>query len=318
MDVRGLRVEFASITTDRLVAIRNLDLNVGRAEIFGLVGESGAGKTTLARSLLRLPPEPGKIVAGEIRFQGRDLVPLDEKELQQLRGLDISMIVPNPRGELNPLISVGDQISTVAQVHLKVGRRTAREMALNMLRSVQIPDPERRMNAYPHELSGGMAQRIVIAIALICSAKFIVSDDATSGLDVTVQAQILDLMRTLVLDRKSSMLFITRDIGIAAHFCDRIAVIYNGEIMESAGREDFFFRPRHPYTIMLMAAFSHNQRLRAMWSRPEDLRVQLGRAGGCRYALRCPLAKARCTDETPVLREIAPNHLARCHFPVNR
>ena len=160
-----------------------------------------------------------------------------------------AMIVPNPRAELNPLLSVGEQIATMARVHLRLPRHEARRMALDMLRAVQIPDPERRMGAFPHEMSGGMAQRIVIAIALICSPKFIVSDDATSGLDVTVQAQVLELLRRLVLDRGSAMLFITRDIGIAAHFCDRVAVMYDGEILELAPREDFFFRPCHPYTV---------------------------------------------------------------------
>jgi oligopeptide/dipeptide ABC transporter ATP-binding protein len=318
IDVRGLQVEFASIAADPVVAIRALDISVRRGEIFGLVGESGAGKTTLARSLMRLPPEPGRIVSGEIRFDGNDLLKLDDRALQRIRGRDIAMIVPNPRGELNPLLPVGEQIATVARIHLNVGRKAAREMALNMLRAVQIPDPQRRMKAYPHELSGGMAQRIVIAIALICSAKFIVSDDATSGLDVTVQAQILDLMRDLVLDRQSSMLFITRDIGIAAHLCDRIAVIYNGEILEMADRDGFFFSPRHPYTIMLMAAFSYNQRLRALWSRTVDIRDQPTQASRCQYASRCPLAQARCLSEHPALRELSPGRFARCHFPVER
>ena len=317
--VRGLTVEFPAMSGPPNTAIRDLDLSIGRSEIFGLVGESGAGKTTLARALLRLLPEPGRIAKGEIRFEGRDLVALDEAELQRMRGRDLSMIVPNPRSELNPLLSVGEQIATMARVHLRVPRREARRMALEMLRAVQIPDPERRMAAFPHEMSGGMAQRIVIAIALICSPKFIVSDDATSGLDVTVQAQILELLRRLALDRGSAMLFITRDVGITAHFCDRIAVIYGGEIMELAPREEFFFQPCHPYTVMLMAAFSHNPRLRRMWSRPEILpgTTEPG-ANACPYVARCPLAQEHCRAERPALRELAPGHFARCHFPVRR
>jgi len=316
--VRGLTVEFAAMAGAAVTAVRDFDLSIQHGEIFGLVGESGAGKTTLARALLRLPPEPGRIAAGDIRLAGRDLMELSETEMQRLRGRDLSMIVPNPRAELNPLLSVGDQIAAMARVHLRVPRREARRMALDMLRAVQIPDPERRMGAFPHEMSGGMAQRIVIAIALICSPKFIVSDDATSGLDVTVQAQILELLRRLVLDRGSAMLFITRDIGIAAHFCDRVAVMYDGEVMELAAREDFFFRPRHPYTVMLMAAFSHNQRLRRMWSRPEALPGAAEPVGACRYVARCPLAQDRCRAERPALRELAPGHFARCHFPVRR
>ena len=316
LDVRGLTVEFPSLSGPPAVAVRDLGLAIGRGEIVGLVGESGAGKTTLARTLLRLPPEPGRIARGEILFEGRDLATLSERALQRMRGRDLSMIVPNPRGELNPLLPVGEQIATMARVHLGLSRRESQRRALDMLRSVQIPDPERRMAAFPHEMSGGMAQRIVIAIALICSPKFIVSDDATSGLDVTVQAQILDLLRRLAAERGSAMLFITRDVGITAHFCDRVAVIFDGEIMEVAAREDFFFRPRHPYTVMLMAAFSHNQRLRQMWSRPETLPGVEAPATACPYVTRCPLAQPRCRDERPALRELAPGHFARCHFPV--
>jgi oligopeptide/dipeptide ABC transporter ATP-binding protein len=317
-DIRGLTVEFPVFRGDPSLAIRNFDLRIERGEIFGLVGESGAGKTTLARSLLRLPPEPGRISDGELVFEGQDIMRLSETELQRMRGRDISMIVPNPRSELNPLLTVGEQIANVAGVHLRVSRREARRMALDILRAVQIPDPERRMTAFPHEMSGGMAQRIVIAIALICSPKFIVSDDATSGLDVTVQAQILELLRRLAQDRGSAMLFITRDIGIAAHFCDRVAVIYNGEIMELAGRDDFFFRPAHPYTIMLMAAFSYNQRLRRLWARPEPLPGATVAPTACPYVLRCPLARERCRVDRPPLHELAPGHAVRCHFPVVR
>ena len=316
--VRGLTVEFAAFSGAPVTAVCDFDLSIASGEIFGLVGESGAGKTTLARALLRLPPEPGRIAAGEIRLAGRDLMELSETEMQRLRGRDLSMIVPNPRAELNPLLTVGEQIAAMVRVHLRLPRREARRMALDMLRAVQIPDPERRMGAFPHEMSGGMAQRIVIAVALICSPKFIVSDDATSGLDVTVQAQVLELLRRLVLDRGSAMLFITRDIGITAHFCDRVAVMYDGEVMELAAREDFFFRPRHPYAIMLMAAFSHNQRLRRMWSRPEALPGAAEPAGACRYVARCPLAQDRCRAERPTLRELTPGHFARCHFPVRR
>jgi len=314
--LRGLTVEFPTIAGPPRTVIRDLDLDIAPGEIFGLVGESGAGKTTLARSLLRLPPEPGRIASGAILFKGRDLMQLREAELERMRGRDLSMIVPNPRSELNPLIPVGDQIMTMARIHLKASRRDAHRMALDMLRAVQIPDPERRMTAFPHEMSGGMAQRIVIAISLVCSPSFIVSDDATSGLDVTVQAQVLDLLGKLAADRGSAMLFITRDIGITAHFCRRVAVMYNGEIMEVAPRDAFFFEPRHPYTVMLMAAFSHNPRLRRMWAPPEPLPGVATPASACPYLARCPLAQERCRNERPALRELAPGQFARCHFPV--
>ncbi len=317
--IERLRVEFPTVAGAPKVAIRDLDLTIRAGEIFGLVGESGAGKTTLARSILNLPPSPGRIAAGSVRFGGVDLVRLSERELQLIRGRDLSMVVPNPRGELNPLLTVGEQIANIARVHLGKNRKAARAMALDMLRAVQIPDPERRMDAYPHELSGGMAQRVVIAIALVCSPRFIISDDATSGLDVTVQAQILDLLRELARERHSAMLFITRDVGITAHFCDRVAVIYDGEIMEVAPREAFFLAPRHPYTLMLLSAFSHNPRLRRGWTVPEaQPRGAVDAAIGCAYAARCPRAEAVCRRVKPPLSELAPDQFARCHFPVDR
>jgi oligopeptide/dipeptide ABC transporter ATP-binding protein len=319
LEIARLRVEFPIAGGEPRVAVRDLDLSVRPGEILGLVGESGAGKTTLARSILNLPPSPGRIVAGSVRFGGTDLLRLPERELQRIRGHDLSMVVPNPRGELNPLLRVGEQIANIARVHLGKDTKAARAMALEMLRAVQIPDPERRMKAYPHELSGGMAQRVVIAAALICSPRFIISDDATSGLDVTVQTQILNLLRQLARERHSAMLFITRDVGITAHFCDRVAVIYNGEIMEIAPRESFFLAPRHPYTVMLLAAFSHNPRLRRGWTVPEtQARTGVGRAIGCSYAGRCPQAGAICRGVKPPLAELEPGHWARCHFPVER
>jgi oligopeptide/dipeptide ABC transporter ATP-binding protein len=300
------------------VVLQDIDLDIGRGEILGLVGESGAGKTTLARSILNLPPVPGRITRGQIWFDGRDLRALPEPVLRQMRGRDLSMIVPNPRGELNPLLTVGEQIANLARVHLGVGKKEAHRQALAMLRAVQIPAPERRLRAYPHELSGGMAQRVVIAMALVCSPRFVISDDATSGLDVTVQAQILKLMKELADTRGNAMLFITRDVGITAHFCDRVVVIYAGEIMETAPRDAFFLAPRHPYTVMLLAAFAHNAELRRRWTIPDVRRRQRLPGEGCSYTERCPLAREVCRADRPPLAEIAPDHFVRCHFPVPR
>lgn len=318
LQVRGLRVEFPVAFGAPKVAIRDLSLDIEPGTIVGLVGESGAGKTTLARSILNLPPVPGRISAGEVRFDGTDLRQQSAEEQRTRRGRDLSIVVPNPRGELNPLIPVGEQIATRAGVHLKIDKRAARAKALEMLRKVQIPDPERRMGAYPHELSGGMAQRVVIAMSLVCAPRFVISDDATSGLDVTVQAQILALMRELAREQGSAMLFITRDVGITAHFCDRVAVMYRGEIMEIASREDLFLRPRHPYTIMLMAAFSHNARLRKQWRTAELKVVGSDSSEGCSYAGRCPSAQARCRKEHPELNHSVVGHQVRCHFPLER
>ncbi len=318
LEVRNLRVEFPSAFKQTNVALRNLDLEIRSGEILGLVGESGAGKTTLARSILKLPPAPGRITGGEVWFDKRDLLKASEKELQRIRGRDISIIVPNPRGELNPLKRVGDQIALMARIHLGLSRKNARHAAMEMLKTVQIPDPERRYQAFPHELSGGMAQRVVIGISLVCSPKFIIADDATSGLDVTVQAQILDLMQQLAKRLHNAMLFITRDVGITAHLCDRIAVIYAGAIMEIAPRDAFFFQPQHPYTNMLLAAFSHNPELRRRWSGPGRSVSNREALQACIYADRCPRSQPYCREVAPALREVMPNHFVRCHFPVVR
>jgi len=318
LEVHNLRVEFPTALGASRVVLRDISFSLVPGEIVGVVGESGAGKTTLSRSLLGLPPVPGRVTAGDVLFRGKDLRALPEPELRSMRGKDLSMVVPNPRGELNPLLTVGDQIAAIAQIHLGIGRKEARERALDMLKAVQIPDPERRFEAYPHQLSGGMAQRVVIAMALVCSPSFVISDDATSGLDVTVQAQILALMRALAEEQRSAMLFITRDVGITAHFCDRVAVIYAGQIMEVAPRRAFFAEPSHPYTIMLLAAFSHSAELRNRWTLPDVKRRAAGGATGCSYADRCPLAQERCRAVEPPLARLGPDHFSKCHFPVVR
>lgn len=317
LSVEDLRVVFPTATGQTRTVLRGINLSVKPGEVLGLVGESGAGKTALARSILGVPPAPGRIASGRVIFEGRDILVLPEKELRSLRGRRLAMVVPNPRGELNPTVAIGDQIATMARVHLGLDRKAARARALDMLRAVQIPDPERRMNAYPHELSGGMAQRAVIAIALICDPAFVISDDATSGLDVTVQAQILDLLRKLAAEHHSAMLFITRDVGITAHFCDRVAVLYDGEIMEAASRNTLFLSPAHPYTLLLLAAFSHNPALRQDWSATASA-PPAAAPEACIYVGRCPLAQPLCRAEKPPLAELAPDHVVRCHFPVRR
>ena len=317
LSVEDLRVVFPTATGQTRTVLRGINLSVKPGEVLGLVGESGAGKTALARSILGVPPAPGRIASGRVIFEGRDILVLPEKELRSLRGRRLAMVVPNPRGELNPTVAIGNQIATMARVHLGLDRKAARARALEMLRAVQIPDPERRMNAYPHELSGGMAQRAVIAIALICDPAFVISDDATSGLDVTVQAQILDLLRKLAAEHHSAMLFITRDVGITAHFCDRVAVLYDGEIMEAASRNTLFLSPAHPYTLLLLAAFSHNPALRQDWSATASA-PPAAAPEACIYVGRCPLAQPLCRAEKPLLAELAPDHVVRCHFPVRR
>lgn len=317
LSIDGLNVSYPVYGEDPVQAIRDLDLHIQPGEIVGLVGESGSGKTTLARSVMGLLVQPGRVDAGSIQFDGKDLRALPEKQLRAVRGKDIAMVIPNPRSELDPLVTVGRQISNVARAHLGIKRDEADQMAMDMLNAVQIPDPSRRFKAYPHELSGGMAQRVVMAISLVCSPKFVISDDATSGLDVTVQAQVLDLLRALVRSHNTAMLFITRDIGITAHFCDRVAVIYAGEIVEIAPMQSFFENPMHPYSVMLLAAFAHNPTLRAKWHKPLAS-AALAHGGACAYAGRCVHAEDHCRQNNAELRELAPGHFVRCHYPVER
>ncbi|MEZ5782656.1 MAG: ABC transporter ATP-binding protein [Rhizobiaceae bacterium] len=319
LECDGVYVTFPRYGAEEAVALRDVSLTISRGEVLGLVGESGSGKTMLARAIMRLIPQPGAITSGSVTFEGTNLGELDPEALRRMRGRDIAMIISNPRGELDPLQTVGQQIGNVLRYHLDLNSKDVRERALDLLKQVSIPDPQRRLDAYPHELSGGMAQRVVIAIALACSPRFIISDDATSGLDVTVQAQVLELIRKLVSERDTSMMFITRDIGITAHYCDRIAIIYAGEIMEVADRGVFFDDPLHPYTVLLLAAFAQNERLRRYWLGEDKVRENSGpSAVGCAFQNRCVRVQQRCLADHPVLTEHRPGHFVRCHFPVER
>jgi oligopeptide/dipeptide ABC transporter ATP-binding protein len=312
LEISGLSVEYPLYGEAPLRAVQALDLTVAPGEVLALVGGMGCGKTTLARAVMGALKPPGRIAAGSIRFAGQELTTLPEAKLRALRGSAIAMIVPNPRGELDPMRTVGEQICGVLRAHLGLSRRAARERALETLADVRIPDPLRRFGAYPHELSGGMAQRVVIAIALACQPRLLISDDATSGLDVTVQAQVLELLATLVAERGTAMLYITRDMGVAANFCDRIAVMHAGRIVEVARRDAFFNGPRHPASATLLAAFAHAPRLRERWARTEP-----GPAapGGCGFAAQCVRAAPRCLAEAPRLLGDA-HHASACHDPI--
>ena len=285
LEIRDLHTYFFT-AAGVVKALSGVNLRLESGRMLGLVGESGAGKTTLAHSIMRVVPPPGRVVKGETKLYGRDLQRLRESELRQVRGKEIAMIVPNPRAELNPLLTIGEQLANVARAHLRLEKGDARERAVEILSHVKIPDPKRRANAYPHELSGGMAQRVVIAMAMIGEPKVTISDDATSGLDVTVQAQVLDLTLSLLHERRSASLMITRDLGIVANYCDYVAVLYRGRLLEAADVRSFFANPLHPYSIELVSAFS--------------------------YAGPAPTVPAIPYDaEELELREVAPGHLVR-------
>lgn len=253
LEVSGLTTEF-TIAQGVVRILEDVSLSIGSGDVLGVVGEAGAGKSVLVRSLLRLLPEEGRIAGGEVRLKGRDLLGLAERELREIRGSEIAHILPDAKSQLNPLVKVGDMMVAVLRTHVKSGKSEARERAATLLRSVGITDPQRRLDAYPHELSGGMAQRICIALALMHDPGVIIADEPTAGLDVTVQRQVLDLMAALVREREAAQLVVTRDLGIVAQYCQHVAVMRGGQIVEAAPTIELFDAPKQAYTRALLAA----------------------------------------------------------------
>ncbi len=269
--LNNLTVDYPGYKGSGTTAVKNMSFSIEKGKVLGLVGESGAGKTSIARAITRQLVDPGEITNGEIFFEDKNLVSMKQKELRNYLGSQISLIVPNPKSELDPLLTIGRQLSDVVRTHLKLNKKEAKEAVLKVLEAVQIPDHNSRFSAYPHELSGGMAQRVIIAMSLICNPKFIISDDATSGLDVTVQREIMKLMQKIIKEKDLSVLFITRDIGLAAHFCDHLGLLFRGQIVEIAPIKSFFKNPTHPYSLALLSAFSHSVKWRKVYStNPEN------------------------------------------------
>jgi oligopeptide/dipeptide ABC transporter ATP-binding protein len=287
LDVRGLRTSFH--TRDGIVhAVDGIDFHVNRSEIVGLVGESGCGKSVTALSILRLVATPGRIEAGEVIFDGRDLLKLPNDAMRRMRGDRISMIFQQPTSSLNPVMAVGTQIAEVLAIHRRMSDRAARARAADLLKMVGIPDPERRLKAFPHEISGGMAQRVMIAMALALEPELLIADEPTTALDVTIQAQILDLMRTLQRDTGTSIILITHDLGVVAEMCDRVAVMYAGEIVEEADVGPLFHEPKHPYTQGLIGSIPVLGEVReSLAVIPGSVPNLLDQPKGCRFAPRC-------------------------------
>lgn len=297
-------------------AVDGVTLSVRPGEMLGLVGESGCGKTVTALSILRLVPDPpGRIVGGTISFEGRDLVRLPEEEIRKIRGCAISMIFQEPMTSLNPVFTVGEQVAEGIRHHEKVSRREAWDQAVEVLKRVKIPDPARRAREYPHQLSGGMRQRVMIAIALALSPKLLIADEPTTALDVTIQAQILELLLGLQEEMKMAVMLITHDLGVIAETADRVVVMYAGRVVEEASVKELFDNPLHPYTQGLMESLPRletgkaRQRLRAIPGLVPNL-LQL--PTGCKFAPRCPKVVEQCWPTEPELREIRPGHSARC------
>ncbi|MBN1661400.1 MAG: ABC transporter ATP-binding protein [Anaerolineae bacterium] len=316
LDVRGLKTYF--YTEDGVVkAVDGVDLYVRRGEVMGLVGESGCGKSVTSFSVMRLVGVPGKIVDGEILFEGEDLLKVAESDMMRIRGERISMIFQQPTSCLNPVFKVGDQISEVLNIHKKIGKEEGRARAVHLLQTVGIPEPQKRVDSYPHELSGGMAQRVMIAMALACMPELLIADEPTTALDVTIQAQILDLLRNLRAQMNTSIVLITHDLGIVAEMCERVAVMYAGRIVEEADVESLFDAPLHPYTIGLIGSVpvlgQVKERLEVI---PGSVPNLIDLPPGCKFAPRC---RARvehgleiCTQEEPPLRPTVPRHTVRC------
>jgi oligopeptide/dipeptide ABC transporter ATP-binding protein len=314
LNVRDLRVYFH--TEDGILkAVDGVSFQINTGETLGLVGESGCGKSVTAFSILQLlPAPPAKYEGGEIIFENENLLAKNESQIRRVRGNSISMIFQEPMSSLNPIMSIGKQIAETIIEHQKKSKREAREIAIDMLRRVGIPSPETRYDEYPHQMSGGMKQRAMIAMALVCNPKLLIADEPTTALDVTIQAQILELLKALQSEFNMSVLLITHDLGVVAETCDHVAVMYAGKIVEYASVNELFERPLHPYTHGLFRS------LPSIADRKEMLEVipgvvpnPLDFPSGCRFRNRCPLAQELCKEEPP-LRELAPSHLVACHF----
>ncbi|WP_319559324.1 ABC transporter ATP-binding protein [Marispirochaeta sp.] len=314
--IQDLHVEFQLHNgTARILNGVNLDTDEG--SLLGLVGESGSGKSVLAMAMLNYVREPGKIRKGKIIFNEKDVFSLSEKELREVyRGKEIGLIAANARSHLNPLLPVGKQIANVYMAHTGRPKSEAREKAVEILKLVGINDAERRMNSYPHELSGGMAQRVMIAITLVNAPKFIIADDCTNGLDVTVAAQVMDLFLEIIKKQKSSGMLITHDLGIVAQCCDDVAIMYSGRIFEKAPVEEFFQSPAHPYSLVLLESLPEKRKLKSdaefIGTLPNPLRL----SQGCLFHPHCSRCKEICTKQVPELKYIGNSRTVYCHFPL--
>ncbi len=312
LDVKGLKTYF--YTEDGIVqAINGVDFSILPGEVMGLVGESGSGKSVTSLSIMRLLASSGKIVDGSISFDGVDLTQVPEESMVQLRGNRLSMIFQQPTSCLNPVFRIGDQIAETLQTHQKLSQTEAHKQAVALLKLVGIADAERRAQAFPHEISGGQAQRVMIAMALACRPALLIADEPTTALDVTIQAQILDLMRNLRKETGTSILLITHDMGVIAEMCDKVAVMYAGQIVEYTDVYTLFDDPLHPYTEGLLAAIPVLGEVRdhlavIPGSVPNLIRLPLG----CKFSPRCPYVKEYCTQNDPTLIEVKPKHSVRC------
>jgi len=314
--VKNLKVSFTTREKE-LVAVRGISYQLNQGETLALVGESGCGKTVSALSILKLVQEPpGKIFSGEIIFDGTDLLRLTKKELQDRRGRDIAMIFQDPMTSMNPVLTIGEQITETLLRHTTLSRKEAKDKSLNLLEQVEIPSPKHKLDQYPHQLSGGMRQRAMIAMALSCSPRILIADEPTTALDVLVQAQILTLLKKIKNDTKMSILLISHDLGVVAEVAERVMVMYAGEIVESRPVRDLFRSPLHPYTIGLMKSILTLEPTQQALSKLNEISGAVPALSqipsGCPFHPRCPSAEARCKTDKPKLKEIAHAQSVSC------
>jgi oligopeptide/dipeptide ABC transporter ATP-binding protein len=312
LEVRDLYLEFKT-SRGRLKALNGISFDVQPGEVFGLVGETGCGKTVSGLSILRLLPRSALITGGQVLFEGTDLLRLPRSQIEAMRGNQIAMIFQDPSTSLNPVFSIGSQIQRVVRQHMKVSQQQALEKAHAVLTAVGLPDVERILESYPHQLSGGMQQRVMIAMALSCNPRLLIADEPTTALDVTIQAQILGLLRELQKKYAISIIMITHNLGVIAQTCDRLAVLYGGRVAESGSTRDIFNHPQHPYTCGLMSAIPRPEmRGKKMATIPGTVPSNPGAMTGCPFAPRCGFVMDRCHTENPALFSIGENHLSAC------
>jgi oligopeptide/dipeptide ABC transporter ATP-binding protein len=317
LDLRDLKTYF--FTSDGVSkAVDGVSYQLHRGETLGVVGESGCGKSVTALSILRLVPDPpGRTVGGEIMFEGTNLLKLSRSEMRRIRGNEISMIFQEPMTSLNPVFTIGNQIGEAIRLHQGLGKKQTREKTIEMLRLVKIADPESRVDAYPHQLSGGMRQRVMIAMALSCHPSLLIADEPTTALDVTIQAQILELMKELQQKIGMALLLITHDLGVVAEQADEVAIMYAGKIVERASAAAIFARPFHPYTVGLLNSLpgTGEKKKRRLDAIPGVVPSPLHLPTGCRFRDRCPKAAGLCAEAEPQLIEKERHHFVACHFP---
>ncbi|OZU88751.1 peptide ABC transporter ATP-binding protein [Virgibacillus indicus] len=313
LELNNLQTHFFT-DSGEVPAVDGVSIKVHKGEVVGIVGESGCGKSVTSLSVMQLvPTPPGKIVGGEINFKGENLVNTSEKRMKKIRGNEISMIFQEPMTSLNPLFTIGNQLREAIRIHQKINKREARSKAIDMLRIVGIPRADAVIDEYPHQLSGGMRQRVMIAMAMSCNPELLIADEPTTALDVTIQAQILDLMRNLNDEKDTAILLITHDLGVVAEICDRVVVMYSGQVVEEGTTREILKDPKHPYSKGLIKSLPKiHEREQKLYSIPGTVpKPKMGRVG-CRFAPRCEFAFDRCFQEDPELYSIENDRLSRC------